>query len=193
MIFVDVETQNHFSDEALDDPFGDGRSRISFAGAYDSDRDQFLSFWEDDLEKLEELLRRANKVVGYNVWGFDYGVLSPYMKHDLWTLPTIDLMLAMKKAIGYWPKLDALARANLGEGKIGRGIDAPEYWKRGELDKLEKYCLEDVRLTYEVWKIGEQDRKLKYLDAAGFVRETVVNWQDGFMQKVDETAQGRLL
>ena len=35
--FFDVERKTIFSDEALDDPFGDGRSRISFAGAYDSD------------------------------------------------------------------------------------------------------------------------------------------------------------
>jgi DEAD/DEAH box helicase domain-containing protein len=188
VIFVDVETQ-----DLIFDRVNDGKSRISFAGAYDSDHDTYYSFWEKDLGALEDLLLSADRVVGFNIWGFDYAVLAPYMKRDLRVLPTIDLMLAMKKAVGFWPSLDSLARANIGGGKIGKGSDAPGYWKNGELDELETYCLEDVRLTYEVWKVGEEARRLKYFDRSGFIQETNVNWQDGFMQKVDQTVQGRLL
>ena len=101
-------------------------------------------------------------------------------------------MIVMKKVIGFRPKLDDLARANDLGGKIGKGADAVEYWQKGELDKLEKYCLEDVRLTYEVWRVGEEEGKLKYYDQSGFLQETPVSWQDGYQQKMDENVQGRL-
>ena len=61
------------------------------------------------------------------------------------------------------------------------------------MDKLEKYCIEDVRLTYEVWKIGDEQGKVKYYDKTGFMKETLVNWQEGFKQNLDENVQGRLL
>lgn len=167
--------------------------KVSFVGAYDDQKDEFYSFWEKDMVKLEELLKTADTVVGYNSWSFDYGVLSSYFSIDPWTLPSIDLMVAMKNTVGFRPKLDDLARANLNTGKIGKGVDAIEYWQNGELEKLEKYCLEDVRLTYEVWKVGQETGRLKYFDKTGFLKETSINWKEGFQQKLDESVQGRLL
>ena len=193
VIFVDVETQNFFNDAELGERLGSSELKISFVGAYDSEKDEFMSFWEKELGKLEEVLKVADRVVGYNIWGFDYGVLSSYMETDLWTLPTLDLMVAMKKVIGFRPKLDDMARANGIGAKIGKGADAVEYWKKGELDKLEEYCLEDVRLTYEVWRMGEENGKLLYYDKGGFPRETPVSWQDGYLQRLDKSVQGTLL
>ncbi len=192
MIVVDVETQNFFTSVNDDGVLDFSGLKISFAGAYDSVADKSLSYWEKDLPALEDLMKNGDTVIGYNIWSFDYGVLSRYFKIDPWTLPTIDLMIAMKKAIGFRPKLDNLAKANFGEGKIGKGSDAIVYWENGELDKLEKYCLEDVRLTYEVWKLGQETGKLKYYDRNGFIKETSVNWKDGFQQKADLSAQGTL-
>lgn len=192
MIFLDVETQNFFTDAGGDGSYDHSGLKISFAGAYDNETDIFMSFWEHDLKKLEAVVAEADRVVGYNVWSFDYGVMASYMDIDLWTLPTLDLMEAMRKIVGFRPKLDDLARANDLGGKIGKGADAVEYWQKGELEKLKKYCLEDVRLTYEVWRAGEEDRKLKYYDRSGFLRETPVSWQEGFVQKEDEDLQGRL-
>ena len=193
VIFVDVETQNFFSDPFSDVPLGQGDLKVSFVGVYDPDTDEFMSFWEKDTKKLEDVLVGADRVVGYNSWAFDYGVLSRYMHVDLWTLPSLDLMVAMKKAVGFRPKLDDLARANgLGE-KIGKGADAIEYWQNGELDKLEEYCLEDVKLTYEVWRVGDKNRRLTYYAKSGFPRETRINWQDGFLERVDTSVQGVLL
>ncbi len=190
MIFVDVETQNFFdAKRGLLDPID---LKISFAGAYDSSTDKFFSFWEKDLESLGELMKKSDGVVGYNSWEFDYRVLAHYFKFDPHTLPSFDLMVAMKSIVGFRPKLDDLARANCNTGKIGHGLDAINYWENGELDKLEKYCLEDVRLTYEVWKIGQEQGKVKYYDQKGFVKETPVDWQKGFLQKIDRRDQMKL-
>lgn len=192
MVVVDIETQNIFH------AINNGRVlnladlKLTFAGAYDSVSDVYLSFWEADLPELEKLLKSADVVVGYNIWSFDYGVLSSYFSSDPWTFPTLDLMVAMKKTVGFRPKLDALAKANLGTGKIGKGMDAEVYWQKGELDKLEKYCLEDVRLTYEIWKLGAKTGKLKYYDKSGFIKETAIDWNSGFQQKLCESLQGKL-
>ena len=80
MIFVDVETQNFFNDAELGEKFGPSELKVSFVGAYDYEKDEYLSYWEKDLRKLEEVLKVTDRVVGYNIWGFDYGVLSSYMK-----------------------------------------------------------------------------------------------------------------
>ena len=193
MVFLDVETQNFFSAVNEDGVLNLSDIKVSFVGAYDDKGNEFFSFWEKDIPRLEELVKNADGVVGYNIWSFDYGVLSSYFSLDPWTLPTIDLMVAMKKTVGFRPKLDDLAKANFNTGKIGKGVDAIEYWQNGELEKLEKYCLEDVRLTYEVWKVGAKTGKVKYYDKSGFIKETPIDWNEGLQQKVDETVQGRLL
>jgi DEAD/DEAH box helicase domain-containing protein len=180
VIFVDVETKKFFDDEGVE-KFAD--LEVSFAGAYDSEKDEFFSFWEEDLADLEQLFVEADRVVGYNSWAFDYRVLQPFMDTNLRTLPSLDLMVAMKRTVGFRPKLDDLAKANLGKGKIGTGADAGVYWNSGEFEKLEKYCLEDVRLTFEVWKKGEETRNLKFYNRAGFLKESEIDWQKGFLQE----------
>lgn len=190
MIFFDIETKNFFGGGKSDDkPMKLADLEISFVGAYDSEADKFMSFWEDDLKDLELVLSKADRVVGYNSWQFDYGVLVPYFDVDPHGFSSLDLMIAMKRTVGFRPKLDDLARANIGTGKIGKGSDAGLYWERGELDKLEKYCLEDVRLTYEVWKIGEETGQLKYYDRKGFLSSTPIDWSCGFIQKSEEVLQ----
>jgi DEAD/DEAH box helicase domain-containing protein len=161
----------------------------SFVGAYDDKSDKIYSFWEKDLDKLGQMMEQSDRVVGYNIWQFDYLVLNPYFKMDLRDLPTLDLMVAMKDSVGFRPKLDDLARANLGKTKIAKGTDAVDYWNNQELDKLEEYCLEDVRLTYDVWKVGEETGMLKYFDKSGFLKETNIDWTSGFLQNVPDTSQ----
>lgn len=193
MLFLDVETQNFFDSFEAGSGAQFSDLKISFAGAYDNDKDKYYSFWEKDIKKLGELMLSTDRVVGYNVWGFDYGVLQPYLNFEPWELPTLDLMIAMRNTVGFRPKLDTLAKANLGSGKIGTGLDAGEYFRNGDLDKLEEYCLEDVRLTYEVWNIGAKNGKLKYYDSRGFAKETEIDWDQGNMQRAPEVEQAKLL
>jgi DEAD/DEAH box helicase domain-containing protein len=180
VIFVDVETQNFFNDENVADI---SDLKISFAGAYDLEKDKYYSFWEEDLPDLGEMFQRTDRVVGYNIWAFDYRVLSRYIDFSLYNLPTLDLMVAMKKRLGFRPKLDDLAKANIKEGKIGSGLDAVNYWQEGKFEELEKYCLEDVRLTYEVWKAGQDKGRLKYYSRRGFIDEISIDWTDGYLQE----------
>jgi len=189
MIFYDVEVQNWFDDlgvgggpaqkfyEPSDTDLG--QLKVSFVGVYDDQKDRYYSIWEDDMSKLAEIFQKADTIVGYNSWGFDNNVVAPYFDFDMKKIPHIDLMIAMKNIVGFRPKLDDLAKANIGEGKIGKGADAVGLWKDGKLEELEKYCLEDVRLTYEVWRIGEEAGSLKYYDKKGFIQQTEVDWDKG--------------
>lgn len=182
MLFIDVETKYLFYEDSQ--ARDTSRLEASFIGGYDDVKDKVYSFWEKDFQKLGELMKSTDRVVGYNIWQFDYLVMNPYYDIDLRTLPTLDLMIAMKDKVGFRPKLDDLARANLGKTKIGKGTDAVDYWKNEEFDKLEEYCLEDVRLTHDVWKIGEDSGKIKYFDKSGFIKETEIDWETGFVQDI---------
>jgi DEAD/DEAH box helicase domain-containing protein len=54
--------------------------------------------------------------------------------------------------------------ATLGTGKIGSGLDSLRWWKNGEVEKVRKYCLEDVRLTKELYDWARLHGKVKYRD-----------------------------
>ncbi len=196
MVFYDVEVQNWFDEVGVAGRPTDGWKgadtssfadlKVAFVGAYDDEKDKYFSIWEEDMPKLAELFQSTDTIVGYNSWGFDNSVVAPYFDFEIKEIPHIDLMVAMHHTVGFRPKLDHLAKANFGEGKIGRGEDAVKLWQEGKKDELEKYCLEDVRLTYEVWRMGEENGKLKYYDKKGFLKETEIDWTAGLMQNLQD-------
>ena len=106
-------------------------------------------------------------------------ILANYIGDEVLALPQIDLMVAVSKQIGFRPKLDDLTKATLGHGKIGKGYDAVKYWASGDLDKLKEYCLEDVRLTKQLYEYGNQNGIVKYFDRNGFLKDTAVDWTLG--------------
>ena len=46
--------------------------------------------------------------------------------------------------------------------KGGHGLEAIEWWRKGEIDKIIKYCLEDVKITKEIYEYALLNKKLKY-------------------------------
>jgi DEAD/DEAH box helicase domain-containing protein len=49
--------------------------------------------------------------------------------------------------------LSRLAEANLGEAKEQHGLEAIQLYREGKMDELKKYCLNDVRLTKEIYDL----------------------------------------
>jgi hypothetical protein len=81
-------------------------------------------------------------------------------------------------ALGHRVKLESLAQTTLGEGKLGTGMDAIWYYKNNDWESLIKYCLEDVRVTRDLYEYGRQHGHLWY-DNLG-KRETIpVRWGSG--------------
>lgn len=163
-IVLDIETQNSFADVGKYDPT---LLKVSLVGLYDSATDSYQSFLEPDLGKMWPLLEAADRIIGYNLFGFDYQVLNQYYAGDLMKFTTLDIMLEIEKKIGFRVKLDDVAHATLGVGKSGHGLQAIEFFRRGEIDKLRDYCLMDVKITKEVYEAGLKANTVKYKDRSG--------------------------
>jgi len=149
---------------------------VSVGVAYRYDSDEFLVFEEETIDRLIELLLDADLVVGYNIRGFDYEVLRAYTDEDLSALPTFDLMFDLEQRLGFRPKLESVAAATLGEGKSADGLQALEWWRRGEIDKITEYCRDDVRVTRDLYDFGKRNRWVLVERFGGNPRKVEVDW-----------------
>ena len=162
-VILDVETKKTF--DAVGGFFPD-RLGVSFVGVFVRDgfsgKGEMQSFFEKDLPKLFELLERADVVVGFNVDGFDMQTFNSYYQGDISAIPTLDLMLRIKDSVGHRISLDAAAQETLGIGKTGDGLDAIKYYERQQWEELEKYCLQDVKVTRDLYDYGLSKGKVKF-------------------------------
>lgn len=156
-IFFDIETRNIFSDVGSADP---AMLDISLVGIYDSEANKYSSYLLEDLNKLWPILERADMLVGFNSDHFDIPVLNKYYTGDLTKIKSLDLLREIKNACGRRMKLDQLAEGTLGRKKSGHGLDAIKWWKSGELDKIRQYCLDDVKITKELYDYAIANQKL---------------------------------
>lgn len=163
-VVLDIETSNSFADVGKYDP---SLLKVSLVGAYSYATDSYESYLEPDLPKLWRLLESADRIIGYNLLGFDYPVLNTYYPGDLSGFPTLDILKEIENTIGFRVKLDDVATASLGIGKSGNGLQAIEFFRRGEIDKLRDYCLQDVRVTKEVYEYGLEHGYVKFRDRLG--------------------------
>lgn len=163
-VVLDIETQNTFQDVGAYNP---ALLSISLIGVYFYETDTYETFLEQDLPKLWPRLERADRIIGYNLLGFDYPCMQRYYTGNLASLPTVDLLVDIEKKIGFRVKLDDVAHATLGVGKSGHGLMAVEYWRKGEIDKLKEYCLQDVKVTKDVYEHVLDNQELFFFDRQG--------------------------
>lgn len=182
-VALDLETRETFREVGA---FNPALLSISLVGLYDSAADREHVFRVEELGALADLLSASPRVVGFNLHGFDYAVLksafakmpadSPARNFDPFTLPTVDLFTHLRQQLGFRPKLDALAHATLGRGKIGDGLDAIRFYRQGNWDSLAAYCLEDVRLTRDLYEYGLRHGHVKIVPRDGQLREIAATW-----------------
>lgn len=161
-IVLDLETQKSF-----DDVGGRGKNhllKISVCGIYDYVSDKYLIFEEHELPRMAPLLQAADQIIGYNIKQFDFEVLQPYLNFNIFEVPYYDILEEIDKVLGHKIKLDSVAQATIGSGKSGNGLEALLYYKNGKMDLLKKYCLDDVRVTKEVYEYALNNQKLLYRD-----------------------------
>lgn len=174
IVVFDLETQRSFDEVG-------GRTQLHRLGvsvgvAYRFDSDEFLVYTEDTIGALIDLLHQADLVVGYNLRGFDYEVLRGYTDRDLQRLPTFDLMLDLEERLGFRPRLESVAQPTLGAGKTADGLQALEWWRRGEIDRIIEYCREDVRVTRDLYAFGRRNRSVQVSRFGGKPRTVEVDW-----------------
>lgn len=159
-IVLDIETQNIFERGNRDA----SKLKISFVGIFDYLTGKYEGFFENDLPKLWQVLEQCDRLIGYNIKGFDIPVMNAHYAGDLTKLPQLDLMEEVTKHTGFRLKLDDIAQATLGVGKSGSGLDAVKYYQEGKLDLLKEYCLQDVKVTKQLYEFGRMNGKVFYLD-----------------------------
>ncbi len=174
VLVFDLETQRSFQDVG-------GRTAMRELGmsvgvVYSFLDDSFRAFFEREADRLVELLRSAELVVGFNLFGFDYEVLKGYRDVALEKLPTLDIMVRLQEKLGFRPKLDSVVQATLGAAKTADGLQALAWWKEGRLDLIEKYCTEDVRLTRDLYLFGKRNRHVLVSRFSGSPLKVGVDW-----------------
>jgi len=178
LVVFDVETKKAFDEVGGYKPEKLG---VSISGVYFNDDESgetiFKGYREEEFPEMFKLFESADRIVGFNSVQFDMPTLTPYYVGDLLALPNLDIMVEMEKELGYRPGLDAVAKETLGVQKIGKGLDALEYYRDGEWEKLEKYCLKDVEVTRDLYYYGLKHKKLIFKNRWNTVIEVPVNFE----------------
>lgn len=173
LIVLDLETKYSFRD-AGSDP---SKLGVSCVGFYNYKNNKFTAFMEDELFRLFPILEKASLIIGFNIENFDFPALNPYYIGNLTNLPTLDLLVEIKNNLGRRLPLDELAGETLGVKKSGHGLQAIDYYNEGKFDKLKKYCLDDVKITRDLYEYGKKYKKIYFRGRRG--RESiVVNWEN---------------
>ena len=143
------------------------RMGVSVAVLYDSGDDRFKEYFQEDIERLCEDLKQLDLVIGFNIIRFDYKVLSGLSPFDFHSLPTLDILLKVHERLGYRLSLDRLAAETLGEKKSADGLQALEWFKQGQMDKIAEYCRQDVKVTRDLYLFGLAHGYLVFRNKAG--------------------------
>ena len=187
ILVLDLETQKSFKEV--------GKSKleklkISCVGIYDYLTDQFTSYEEKDMMKVEARLREAELLIGFNIRRFDMAVLAPYLFMPVTHIPVLDLLDDVETFRGHRASLDSLAGPTLKQHKIGNGADALILYKEGKMDELKRYCLEDVRLTKEIYEYGCREGKVLFTSSWDYkTYEIPVQWKEAAARLMAKDAE----
>jgi len=157
----DCETSNIFEEVGSKEP---SALDLSVVCIYDYETEKYSSYTKEQLKDLWPILEKTDLLIGYNSDHFDIPLLGKYYSGDLTKIKSLDLLKEIKDSLGRRIKLDTIAEATLGKNKIGHGIEATTWWKNGEFEKVIKYCLEDVKITKEVYEYALKNNCVKYKD-----------------------------
>ena len=160
--------------------------KVSVACVYDSKTDSYAAFEEKEMLKLEELLKQADLLIGFNIRDFDLEVLTPYLMTPPKNFPLLDLMVEIEKVRGHRVSLQSVAQATLNTSKSGTGWDALQLYKDGKIEELKKYCLDDVKITKEIYEYGAEHGKIFFVSNRDYqTHEVPVTW-GGALKEIKE-------
>lgn len=93
-------------------------------------------------------------ITGFDIKRFDLPVLLAYLSISIHNFPTLDIMGKITRVTGHRFSLNSVAQATLGKVKSGSGLEAIRFYREGKMEKLKRYCLDDVRITREIYESG---------------------------------------
>lgn len=143
------------------------RMGVSVGVVYDSLLDEFVTYFEDEIDQLVDHLFSSELVVGFNIKRFDYQVLSAYTRRPFHDQPTLDLLEEIYNQLGYRLSLNRLVEETLGLRKTADGTQALAWYKEGKLREIADYCREDVKLTRDLFLYAVECSHLLFRNKAG--------------------------
>ncbi len=176
-IVFDIETKNIFQDVGSNNPVD---LSISVVGIYDYETDSYKAYLEEDFGELWRVIENTDTFITFNGDHFDIPLLNKYYAGDLFKIKSVDILKEMQKSAGRRMKLDQIAEGTLGIKKSGHGLDAIRWWKSGEIDKIIKYCLDDVKITKEVYEYALKNGKLIFKEGPNMneVKLDTSDWEN---------------
>jgi DEAD/DEAH box helicase domain-containing protein len=175
-LVFDIETKKSFDEVG-------GRQNfhllgVSVVGVYSYKDDSFVAYEEKDFPELEQRLADTSRIIGFNSKHFDVPVLQPHVGISLKDILHLDLMEGVEQGAGFRVSLDSLAGATLGTQKSGHGLEAIKWWNEGNIDAIKKYCLDDVRITRDLYEYGKKNGRVMFKSrATGKLVSVNVDWQ----------------
>jgi len=155
-VLVDVETKR--SAEEVGGWHRLHRLGVALAVTCHLEEAELRIFHEEQVADLVAELKAADLVVGFNLIGFDYPVLSGYLGEDFRrTLPTLDLFESVRDTVGERIGLSRLAADTFGAEKSADGLQSLEWYRQGRLDLIEGYCRRDVELLRDLYLFGRRE------------------------------------
>lgn len=161
VVTFDIETANTLPSF---ERWNMAKLELALVGVHDSETGEYSSYVKEELPQLWPLLERTDLLVGYNSNAFDIPLLNRYYPGDLAKIRSLDLMVEVQEVLGRRLRLQSLAEATLGRGKGGDGLQSVVWWQEGKIDKVREYCIEDVRITRELFDYALEHGGLKYKD-----------------------------
>lgn len=193
MIYLDIETLDFFQDERIKALPRDKQLKAMRLGVAVTcnDKNDFATYFPSDLGSLWCELYEADLVVGWNIADFDLPILRYHWgEADLSRLNCCDIFAEIRTVTGRWYKLEDVAQANLGRGKLADGQKAAEWLRSGDAELIAKaveYCRYDVQLTVDLHAILLSDQPLRLPPrlARQEINE-ILFWRDGRVERLPD-------
>ena len=162
-IVFDIETKNIFQDVGSNNPED---LDISIVGLYDYQTGKYQSFSQEEFEQMWPILEKADVFITFSGEHFDIPLLNKYYKKagrgDLTKTRSLDVLKEIKMQYGRRMKLDQIAEGTFGINKSGNGLEAVAWWRSGEVEKIRKYCLDDVKITKDIYEYALKNKRLMF-------------------------------
>jgi DEAD/DEAH box helicase domain-containing protein len=152
------------------------RMGVSCGVLYDSNKDTFRAYVEDQIARLIEDLQKVDLIVGFNIKRFDYLVLKGYSDFDFTRLNTLDILEDIHSRLGFRLSLAHLTQETLGTTKQADGLQALKWWQEGRIHDIVDYCKMDVKLTRDLFLFGRQNGYLIFSNRGQKRMRVPVDW-----------------
>jgi DEAD/DEAH box helicase domain-containing protein len=175
IVYFDLESQKLFEEVGGRDA---SKLLLACGVTWSTQRNDFAVYWEKDAAALVAELKAADRVIGFNIFNFDYEVLKPYASNvNFRSFRSTDMLQDIYRSLGFRLSLDSIARATLGATKTAEGVQSVIWYRNGELDKIAEYCKADVDITRRVYEFGRDNGFVHYYSKLGSKLKLPVKWK----------------